>query len=62
MVSAIILLVLLCLLIILISSRTQQIHKRGCGRGCATCGNRFICHRGEYGPESGGKKSDPDAN
>lgn len=19
--------------------------KRGCGRGCATCGNREICHR-----------------
>ena len=19
--------------------------KRGCGRGCATCGNRNICHR-----------------
>ncbi len=19
--------------------------KRGCGRGCATCGNRYICYR-----------------
>ena len=25
-----------------------QEKKRGCGRGCATCGNRNICHRGEY--------------
>ncbi len=21
--------------------------KRGCGRGCATCGNRDICYRGK---------------
>lgn len=25
---------------------TSQDTKRGCGRGCATCGNRSICHRG----------------
>ena len=25
--------------------------KRGCGRGCATCGNRFICHPGQYKKE-----------
>jgi len=24
---------------------TGQEKKRGCGRGCATCGNREICHR-----------------
>ena len=24
---------------------TNQEKKRGCGRGCATCGNREICHR-----------------
>ena len=24
---------------------TNQSAKRGCGRGCATCGNRTICHR-----------------
>ena len=24
---------------------TGQEKKRGCGRGCATCGNRDICHR-----------------
>lgn len=24
---------------------TRQDTKRGCGRGCATCGNRDICHR-----------------
>ena len=23
---------------------TGQEKKRGCGRGCATCGNREICH------------------
>lgn len=44
----IILLILLCLSVILISSKTQQTQKRGCGRGCATCGNRFICHKGKY--------------
>lgn len=22
--------------------------KRGCGRGCSTCGNRFICHPDQY--------------
>lgn len=26
---------------------TSQNTKRGCGRGCATCGNRTICHRGQ---------------
>lgn len=50
----IILLILLCLVVGLVSSKTQQIQKRGCGRGCASCGNRFICHRGEYKEE--GKK------
>ena len=24
---------------------TRPDTKRGCGRGCATCGNRDICHR-----------------
>lgn len=28
--------------------KTNQSKKRGCGRGCATCKNRFICHPGEY--------------
>lgn len=23
---------------------TERGKKRGCGRGCATCGNREICH------------------
>ena len=27
--------------------RTNQVKKRGCGRGCATCGNREFCHRSE---------------
>ena len=33
-----------CLPLFLILS-TGQSQKRGCGRGCATCGNRNICHR-----------------
>lgn len=24
---------------------TERGKKRGCGRGCATCGNREICHK-----------------
>lgn len=24
---------------------TKQEKKRGCGRGCAKCGNREFCHR-----------------
>ena len=27
--------------------KTNQAKKRGCGRGCATCGNREFCHRSE---------------
>ena len=26
---------------------TNSGSKRGCGGGCATCGNRDLCHRGE---------------
>ena len=26
---------------------TNSGSKRGCGGGCATCGNRDFCHRGE---------------
>ena len=32
---------------------TNQSGKRGCGRGCATCGNRNICHKTKYKPEAG---------
>lgn len=32
-----------CILVL----RTNQVKKRGCGRGCATCGNREFCHRSE---------------
>ena len=39
----------------LIMGRTSHYKKRGCGRGCPTCGNRFICHPGEY-PEPGKEK------
>ncbi len=24
--------------------KSQHGSKRGCGRGCATCGNRHLCH------------------
>lgn len=42
------LLAALCLgLPLFIVLKTQQSQKRGCGRGCATCGNREFCHRGE---------------
>ena len=27
--------------------KTNQAKKRGCGRGCATCGNKNFCHRSE---------------
>lgn len=32
---------------VVIVLKTNQSKKRGCGRGCATCGNRAFCHRGE---------------
>ena len=38
----------LILVVIIFALRVGQGKKRGCGRGCATCGNRFICHPGEY--------------
>lgn len=41
-----ILLAALCLgLPVLILLKTNQAQKRGCGRGCATCRNRTLCHR-----------------
>lgn len=40
-------LILLCCAVAWIGTITQQQTKRGCGRGCATCGNRSICHSGE---------------
>lgn len=30
---------------VIIMLKTNQSKKRGCGRGCATCGNRDFCHR-----------------
>ena len=36
--------VALCLPLALVLAGNQS-QKRGCGRGCATCGNRNICHR-----------------
>ena len=41
-----ILLAALCIgLPVIIILKTNQSQKRGCGRGCATCGNRDFCHR-----------------
>lgn len=47
MTAFLILLAALILPLVLLLSAGQG-KKRGCGRGCATCGNRHICHRGEY--------------
>ena len=30
---------------------SNQKNKRGCGRGCATCPNRYICHPEEKGED-----------
>jgi len=48
-------LAVVCLGIGLAIGKTSPHKKRGCGRGCPTCGNRFICHPGEY-PEPGKEK------
>lgn len=41
-----ILLAALCIgMPVIIILKTNQSQKRGCGRGCATCGNRDFCHR-----------------
>ena len=34
---------------------TNQSKKRGCGRGCARCGNRDFCHRRNLSFEDSGK-------
>lgn len=41
---------------VLLVCRTEQRTKRGCGRGCATCGNREICHPGESAGHPAAKK------
>lgn len=38
--------------------RTNPVKKRGCGCGCAACGNREFCHRRKL-RINGGKKSKP---
>ena len=43
-----ILLAALCIGVpVFIMFKTNQAQKRGCGRGCATGGNREFCHRSE---------------
>jgi len=37
----------LCLPVVFVL-KNEQGKKRGCGRGCATCGNRRLCHPGQY--------------
>ena len=46
-----ILLIAVGVIVGVIVSRTSAYNKRGCGRGCPTCRNRFICHPGEYPEE-----------
>ena len=41
---------------VLLVCRTEQRTKRGCGRGCATCGNRALCHPGEKHRTSGSEE------
>lgn len=46
-----------------IAMKTKQSKKRGCGRGCAYCGNRFICHRSQFKrPSESDNKEAPPAN
>lgn len=37
---------------------TKQVRKRGCGRGCARCGNRDFCHRRSLGLGKAAEKTD----
>lgn len=51
-----ILLAVLCIGIpVFIMLKTNQARKRGCGRGCATCGNRDFCHRTALRTKKSGK-------
>jgi hypothetical protein len=38
---------------VFIMLKTNQAQKRGCGRGCATCGNRDFCHRSHLRSRNG---------
>jgi len=46
--TAILLVILALAVPALVIAMNGQGKKRGCGRGCATCGNRFICHPEDY--------------
>ena len=37
---------------------TKQVRKRGCGRGCARCGNRDFCHRRSLNIGKAAEKTD----
>lgn len=37
---------------------TKQVKKRGCGRGCARCGNRDFCHRRRLNMGKAAEKAD----
>ncbi len=40
----VLLVVVLLVPMVLVQKISGKSKKRGCGRGCATCGNRYICH------------------
>lgn len=40
---------------------TKQVRKRGCGRGCARCGNRDFCHRRSLNMGKAAEKTDSTA-
>lgn len=46
--AGIVLLILALGLPVVFVLKNGQSKKRGCGRGCATCGNRHLCHPGQY--------------
>lgn len=47
--TAILILILIVGASLVLLSVSGQETKRGCGGGCATCGNRETCHRHEPG-------------
>jgi len=49
----------LCLPLIFVLKNGQG-KKRGCGRGCAICGNRALCHPGQYHTPDSQKQHGPD--
>lgn len=44
-IAGMLLIALIIIFAVIIVLVTDQTGKRGCGRGCATCGNREMCHK-----------------